>query len=126
VGLVVTSHGPGRGSPWLTASSTNSTRVELLTNAMLLVLSSDLGGLSLALPDAMRAGLCVLAGDVPENRELVKDVGFTFARGSVADLAPDIEKVYFDPVGWEAVAESTKKPSGRVMNAAAAHQRRTG
>ena len=41
-------------------------------------------------------------------------------------VATDIEKVYFDPVGWEAVAESTKKPSGRVMNAAAAHQRRTG
>jgi hypothetical protein len=38
----------------------------------------------------------------------------------------DIEKVYSDPVGREAVAESTKKSSGRVMNAAAAHQRRTG
>jgi hypothetical protein len=66
---VVTGHGPGRGSPWLTASSTNSTRLELPTNAMLLVLSSDLEGLSLALSDAMGAGLCVLAGDVPENRE---------------------------------------------------------
>jgi len=90
----------------------------------------------------------VLAGDVPENRELVKDVGFTFERGSAAHLAgmirflianpvireqylwpkvaTDIGKVYFDPMGWEAVAESTKKPSGRVMNAAAANQRRAG
>jgi glycosyltransferase involved in cell wall biosynthesis len=56
---------------------------------MLLVLSSDLEGLSLAQPD-MGAGLCVLAGDVPENRELVKDVGFMFERGSAADLAETI------------------------------------
>jgi hypothetical protein len=41
-------------------------------------------------------------------------------------VATDIEKVYFDPMGWEAAAESTKKPSGPVMNAAAANQRRTG
>ena len=45
---------------------------ELLTNAMLLVLPSDLEGLSLALLDAMGAGVCVLASDVPENRELLE------------------------------------------------------
>ena len=41
---------------------------ELLTNAMIFVLPSDLEGLSLALLDAMGAGLCVLASDVPENQ----------------------------------------------------------
>jgi hypothetical protein len=41
-------------------------------------------------------------------------------------VATDIEKVHFDLMGWEAVAESTKKSSGRVMNAAVANQRRTG
>jgi glycosyltransferase involved in cell wall biosynthesis len=59
---------------------------ELLTNAMLFVLPSDLEGLSLALLDAMGAGVCVLTSDVAENREVVKDVGFTFKRGSAADL----------------------------------------
>jgi glycosyltransferase involved in cell wall biosynthesis len=44
---------------------------ELLTNACLFVLPSDLEGLSLALLDAMGAGVCVLASDIPENRELV-------------------------------------------------------
>ena len=59
---------------------------ELLTNAMLFVLPSDLEGLSLALLDAMGAGICVLASDVPENRELVEGAGCTFTRGDVDDL----------------------------------------
>jgi glycosyltransferase involved in cell wall biosynthesis len=59
---------------------------ELLTNAMLFVLPSDIEGLSLALLDAMGAGVCVLASDIPENREVVEGAGFTFRRGDVADL----------------------------------------
>jgi glycosyltransferase involved in cell wall biosynthesis len=41
-------------------------------------------------------------------------------------VATDIEKVYFDLMGWEAVAESKKKPSGRVLNVADGSRRRTG
>lgn len=59
---------------------------ELITNAMLFVLPSDLEGLSLALLDAMAAGVCTLASDIPENRELVRGVGFTFQPGDTSDL----------------------------------------
>jgi glycosyltransferase involved in cell wall biosynthesis len=59
---------------------------EVLTNAMLFVLPSDLEGLSLALLEAMGAGLCVLVSDIPENLELVGGAGFAFRRGDVADL----------------------------------------
>jgi glycosyltransferase involved in cell wall biosynthesis len=59
---------------------------ELLTNAALFVLPSDLEGLSLALLDAMGAGTCVLTSDVPENREVVDGAGFTFRAGDVDDL----------------------------------------
>jgi glycosyltransferase involved in cell wall biosynthesis len=59
---------------------------ELLTNAALFVLPSDLEGLSLALLDAMAAGVCVLTSDIPENCELVEGTGFTFKRRNVADL----------------------------------------
>ena len=54
---------------------------ELLTNAMLFVLPSDLEGLSLALLDAMGAGVCVLASDIPENKELVEGCGFHLSPG---------------------------------------------
>ena len=59
---------------------------EVLTNAALFVLPSDLEGLSLALLDAMGAGVCVLASDVPENREVIEDTGFVFKRGDLPDL----------------------------------------
>ncbi len=69
---------------------------ELLTNAALFVLPSDLEGLSLALLDAMAAGVCVLASDIPENRELVGGVGFTFQRGNIGDLARMLQLLWSD------------------------------
>jgi glycosyltransferase involved in cell wall biosynthesis len=59
---------------------------EVLTNAALFILPSDLEGLSLALLDAMGAGVCVLASDVPENVEAIGDAGFTFRRRDANDL----------------------------------------
>jgi glycosyltransferase involved in cell wall biosynthesis len=59
---------------------------ELLTNAAVFVLPSDMEGLSLALLDAMGAGVCVLASDVPENMEAICDAGFTFKSGDIQDL----------------------------------------
>ena len=135
---------------------------ELLTNAMIFALPSDLEGLSLALLDAMGAGLCVLTSDVPENREVVDGAGFTFQRGSAADLAErlrflianpavrqaagktakkrieeqyqwqkiamDIEKVYFQLMGWELSLAPPKKTAAGVAasNAIAAEERRVG
>ncbi len=134
---------------------------ELVTNAMLFVLPSDLEGLSLALLDAMGAGLCVLSSDVAENREAVDDAGFTFRRGDVGDLADrlrflianpavreaagqaakrrirehyqwaqitaEIERVYFEMMGWELAEAPVRKPIVRAAAAAAAAgQRRAG
>ena len=75
-----------------------SDRDELLRNALLLVLPSDLEGLSLVLLEAMAAGVCVLASDIPENRELIQDAGFTFAQGDVDDLARRLRLLIADPV----------------------------
>ncbi len=69
---------------------------ELLTNAALFVLPSDLEGLSLALLDAMGAGVCVLASDIPENCEAIESAGFTFQRGNVDDLERMLRRLIFD------------------------------
>jgi glycosyltransferase involved in cell wall biosynthesis len=82
---------------------------ELLTNAMIFVLPSDLEGLSLALLDAMGAGLCVLTSDVPENREVVDGAGFTFQRGNAADLADRLRFLIASPAVREAVGRTARK-----------------
>ena len=82
---------------------------ELLTNAMMFVLPSDLEGLSLALLDAMGAGLCVLTSDVRENREAVEDAGFTFPRGDVAGLADRLQFLIANPVVREAAGAAAKR-----------------
>jgi glycosyltransferase involved in cell wall biosynthesis len=82
---------------------------ELLTNAMLFVLPSDLEGLSLALLDAMGAGLCVLASDVPENREVVDGAGFTFRCGDVADLSERLRFLIANPSIRQAAGRAARK-----------------
>jgi len=133
---------------------------ELLTNAMLFVLPSDMEGLSLALLDAMGAGLCVLSSDVPENREAVEDAGFTFRKGDTNDLADrlrflianpavresaglaakrrvrdqyqwsgiarEVERTYFDAMGWTHAEAPVRKAVASVTAPARAGQRRAG
>ena len=79
---------------------------ELLTNAMLFVLPSDMEGLSLALLDAMAAGLCVLASDVPENREAVEGAGYLFRCGDAKDLADRLQFLIANPAVREAAGKS--------------------
>ena len=79
--------------PWVSGSDLD----ELLSNAALFVLPSDLEGLSLALLDAMAAGVCVLTSDIPENKEVVDDAGFTFQRGDQADLEWMIDLLVRNP-----------------------------
>ncbi len=82
---------------------------ELLTNAALFVLPSDLEGLSLALLDAMGAAVCVLTSDIPENREVVAGTGFTFLPGDATDLARVLRLLLSDA--------PTRKISGRNAQA---------
>lgn len=82
---------------------------ELLTNAAVFVLPSDLEGLSLALLDAMGAGLCVLASDVPENCEAVEDAGFTFHRGDAGDLAERLRFLLANPSVREAAGRAARQ-----------------
>jgi glycosyltransferase involved in cell wall biosynthesis len=82
---------------------------ELLTNAMIFVLPSDLEGLSLALLDAMGAGLCVLGSDVAENREAIDDTGFTFHRGDAADMADRLRFLIANPAVREAAGQAARR-----------------
>jgi glycosyltransferase involved in cell wall biosynthesis len=45
----------------------------------------------------MGAGICVLTSDIPENREVIADAGFTFRSGNVLDLARVLGLLLSDP-----------------------------
>jgi len=79
--------------PWVSGSDLE----ELLSNAALFVLPSEIEGLSLALLDAMAAGVCVLTSDIPENNEVVEGAGFTFHRGNQADLERMLDLLIHNP-----------------------------
>lgn len=91
--------------PWVSGEDLD----ELVTNAMLFVLPSDMEGLSLALLDAMGAGLCVLTSDVPENREATAGVGYTFQCGNVVDLSERLRFLIANPDIREAAGRAARK-----------------
>ena len=79
--------------PWVSGDNLE----ELLSNAALFVLPSEIEGLSLALLDAMASGVCVLTSDIPENNEVVEGTGFTFHRGDQADLERKLDWLVHNP-----------------------------
>lgn len=59
---------------------------ELLSNAYLYLLPSEIEGLSAGLIEAMSYQNCVLVSDIEENREAIGNSGFMFKNKSVEDL----------------------------------------
>jgi len=79
--------------PWISGTALE----ELLSYAAIFVLPSDIEGLSLALLDAMAAGVCALTSDIPENREVVEGAGFMFRKGDSADLERSLKELIGRP-----------------------------
>ena len=79
--------------PWVSGRDLE----ELLSNAALFVLPSTLEGLSLALLEAMAAGVCVLASDIPENREVIEKTAYTFRSGDIDDLQRMLDVLVHSP-----------------------------
>ena len=95
--------------PWTSGADLE----ELLSHAALFVLPSDLEGLSLALLDAMAAGVCVLTSDIPENNEVVAGAGFTFHRGDQADLERMLDLLVRNP---ELRRQSANRAQKRIQS----------
>jgi len=64
---------------------------ELLSNAYLYVLPSDLEGMPLSLLEAMSYGNCCLTSDIPECKEVINNFGLTFEKGNVIELTDKLE-----------------------------------
>ncbi|VAX34557.1 Alpha-D-GlcNAc alpha-1,2-L-rhamnosyltransferase, partial [hydrothermal vent metagenome] len=60
---------------------------ELLSNSYLFVLPSEMEGLPIVLLEAMSYGNCCLVSDIPENLEVLSDLGYMFRNKDIDDLS---------------------------------------
>lgn len=98
---------------------------DLFLNSLAVVHPSESEGLPIAVLEAMSYGKVVLASDIPENMELIKDFGFSFQNKNVSDLTlrlkevlvrhdlrergEEAKKFVADNYNWEHVVSEVKK-----------------
>lgn len=60
---------------------------EIMSNAYIYVLPSDVEGMPISLLEALSYGRCCLVSDIGENKAVVSSYGYTFKQGDTDDLA---------------------------------------
>lgn len=85
---------------------------ELYSNAAVVILPSELEGMSLVLLEAAAYGRCVIARDMAANREVLADAMVTFSGDSIDSLGEVIERCIVDADLRERIGNSARK---RVM-----------
>ena len=106
---------------------------EIYSNAYLVVLPSDIEGMSLSLLEAMAYGNAVLCSDIPENTLVVEDKAIHFEKSNISDLADKLqmlcdkqdirddykknaEEFILGKYNWNDVAKSTHNLYKKVLN----------
>lgn len=81
---------------------------DLFLNSLAVVHPSESEGLPIAVLEAMSYGKVVLASDIPENMELIKDYGFSFQNKNIGDLTQQLKEVLTRHDLWEKGEEAKK------------------
>jgi glycosyltransferase involved in cell wall biosynthesis len=81
---------------------------ELQTNARLYVQATEVGGTHPALVEAMGRGVCVVANDVPEHREVLGESGAYYARNDAADLGRQLASLVGDDAARATFGEAAR------------------
>ena len=71
---------------------------ELQSNALVYIQATEVGGTHPALVEAMGRGACIIANDVPEHHEVLRETGRYYARNDPSALAQAIRELVDDPV----------------------------
>lgn len=70
---------------------------QLFRNAYLYIHPSEREGLSITILEALSFGRCVLASDIPENKEVILNYGFIFKNKNIKDLKDKLEFLLTNP-----------------------------
>ena len=88
---------------------------ELYSNTCLYVLPSDSEGMPIGLLEAMSYGCSCLVSDIPENREVIGEAGYTFAKGNSDDLEVKLTSILQNTT-INAVGEKAKESVLKAYN----------
>ncbi|MGF1540500.1 MAG: glycosyltransferase family 4 protein [Pleurocapsa sp.] len=90
---------------------------EIVRGAGLFLMPSDLEGLPLAMLEAMREGIPVLASDIPPHQQLIgKDRGLLFEAGNLESLRKQLNKAILNPEQLIPMAQKAQKHVERNYN----------
>lgn len=89
---------------------------ELWNGAYAVVHPSVTEGMSLSLLEAMAHGRCVIASDIPENTDVVKDAALTFKSADVGDLARVISRVDSDAAAMKDCGARARRRAQDAFN----------
>lgn len=89
---------------------------ELYSHAYAFVQPSDLEGLSVAVVEALGYGRCVVASDIPQNKEALGGHGYTFHAGNVDDLADTLNWCLDNPDAMEAQFKTSRQYVNQSFN----------
>ena len=88
---------------------------ELYSQCHTFVLPSVMEGLSIALLEAVSFGTCIVATDIPENREVVGDAGLYFPTGDVGELRERLAQLISSPETAASLrAAATKRAAAQL------------
>lgn len=94
-----------------TGNVTGAEKVELMSNALLFSLPSNLEGFPIALLEAKSYGLCSLVSDIPPHREAITPEidGLLFRSDEFAELSQKLLKLVEDPDKAENMGRNARK-----------------
>lgn len=101
----------------MTGFVTGQTLEELYSSAYLYVLPSDIEGMPMSLLEAISYGNTCLVSNIPENKEVIGDIGYTFEKSNIIDLKNKLIKLIdlnlkshdnlFQVYSWDDVTKET-------------------
>ena len=86
---------------------------ELYSNAYLYCLPSDLEGMPISLLEAMRYGLGCVTSDIPECKNVLNNLGWTFPKGNVEELQKVLQQLCDNPALITKIRKDTEEYSRR-------------
>lgn len=104
-----------RGDPRvrIPGAVTGALKDALVAHAAIFALPSRVEGLSLALLEGMAAGRCIVASDIPANRDVAEGCAALFPWGDEAALAAQIQALLDDPQRRDALGQAARR---RALN----------